>query len=365
LGSGITGATIARQLVDAGLDVLVVDRRKHIGGNVHDFRHESGVRIHTYGPHYFRTSSDSIWEFVNRFTDFHFYRPIVYSLVDSRHVVWPLNKSYLNSEVGSDWKPERTEPPSNFEEASLTMMPRIIYDRFIRGYTMKQWGVDPRSLSKELASRFNVREDGEQFFSPHKHQGIPLNGYASFMSKLLEGIPQILACDYLKERHSIRHLKRLIFTGPIDEFFDFRLGRLTYRAQKRTHEYLPEISYFQPVGQVNNPGIESGPFIRTLEWRHMMPAEEIPLISGTVITREYPFTPDNPSEYEYPFPDEANRNLYRRYRTMAASLEDTLICGRLGEYRYFDMDQAFARALMLSRELLTGTSGPWLDERVN
>jgi UDP-galactopyranose mutase len=172
------------------------------------------------------------------------------------------------------------------------------------------------------------------------------------MSKLLEGVPKILNCDYLKERRSIRHVKKLIFTGPIDEFFDFQLGRLTYRAQKRTHEYLPTISNFQPTGQVNNPGMENGPFIRTLEWRHMMPPVENASIIGTVITREYPFTPDDPSDYEYPFPDEANLNLYHRYRAMAASLKDTLVCGRLGEYRYFDMDQALARALMLSQELL-------------
>jgi UDP-galactopyranose mutase len=352
VGSGITGATIARQLADAGLDVLVVERRGHTGGNVHDFRHDSGIRIHSHGPHYFRTNSDSIWEFVNRFTDFHLFRPIVYSLADNRLAVWPLNKSYLISEVGPEWKPQMTALPSNFEEASLAMMPQIIYDRFVRGYTIKQWGVEPRSLSKELAGRFNVREDNDQFFSPHKHQGIPLNGYASFMNKLLEGIPRILDCDYLKERRSIRHLKKLIFTGPIDEFFGFRLGRLAYRAQKRRHEYLPEIGSFQPVCQVNNPGLENGPFIRTIEWRKMMPPEEICSIVGTVITREYPFSPDDPNDYEYPFPDEANRSLYQRYRAMTVSLKDTLICGRLGEYRYFDMDQALARALMLSRELL-------------
>jgi len=357
VGSGITGASIARELFDAGLDVLVIDRRSHTGGNVYDFWHESGVRIHAYGPHYFRTNSDAIWEYAGRFTDFYDYRPIVYSLAANRLAVWPLNKSYLEAEVGPEWKPERTDPPSNFEEASLAMMPRIIYDRFIRGYTMKQWGVDPRSLSKELAGRFNVREDNEQFFSPHKYQGIPRDGYASFMGKMLEGIPQILGCDYLKEGHSIRHLKKLIFTGPIDEFFGFRLGRLVYRAQQRKHEYLPNVSSFQPVGQVNNPAIETGPFIRTLEWRHMMPPEQISTIKGTVITREYPFTPDNPSDYEYPFPDEANRRLYLRYRAMAAPLKDTLICGRLGEYRYFDMDQALARALMLSRELLQDSTG--------
>ena len=352
VGSGITGATIARQLTDAGCDVLVVERRNHLGGNVHDFMHESGARIHTYGPHYFRTSSDQMWALVNRFTAFHPYRPIVFSLAENRHVVWPLNKSYLKSAVGPEWKPERTEPPSNFEEATLTMMPRIIYERFIRGYTIKQWGVDPQTLSKDLARRFDVREDDEQFFSPHKYQGIPLNGYASFMSNILEGIPQILDCDYIKHRDSIRHRKKLIFTGPIDEFFGFKLGRLMYRAQKRVHEYLPDTNEYQPVGQVNNPNLDNGAFIRTLEWRHMMPKCEASSVSGTVITREYPFTPEDPSEYEYPFPTDSNRQLYESYRALASSLKDTLICGRLGEYRYFDMDQALARAVLLSRQLL-------------
>src|SRR4051794_4752587 len=164
VGSGVTGATIARQLADAGRDVLVVDRRTHLGGNVHDHAHPSGIRIHTYGPHYFRTNSDKIWAFVNRFTAFHPYRPIVYSWVDGRYAAWPLNRSYLLSVVGSDWKPERTEPPSNFEEACLTMMPRIIYEKFVRGYTQKQWGVPPTALGKELASRLDVRDDHEQFF---------------------------------------------------------------------------------------------------------------------------------------------------------------------------------------------------------
>jgi UDP-galactopyranose mutase len=353
VGSGITGATIARQLTDAGRDVLVVERRSHAGGNVHDFRHESGIRIHTYGPHYFRTNSDQIWKFANRFADFHPYRPIVYSWADNRHVVWPLNKSYLAAAAGPEWKPERSETPSNFEEASLTMMPRIIYEKFIRGYTTKQWGVDPKSLAKDLAKRFDVREDNEQYFSLHKHQGIPLNGYASFMNKMLDGIPQIFDFDYLKDRESIQHRKKLIFTGPIDEFFDFNLGRLLYRAQRRMHEYLPDITEFQPAGQVNNPDMDSGPHIRTLEWRHMMPESELHSITGTVITREYPFTPEDPSEYEYPFPDRVNGELYEKYRLASSSLDDTLICGRLGEYRYLDMDQALGRALMLSRQLLS------------
>jgi UDP-galactopyranose mutase len=352
VGSGITGATIARLLADAGRDVLVVDRRSHMGGNVHDFTHPSGIRIHTYGPHYFRTSSDKIWAFVNRFTEFHLYKAIVYSWVEGHHAIWPINKSYLRSTVGPGWKPERTEPPTNFEEACLAAMPRVIYERFVRGYTQKQWGVAPATLSQELAGRFDVREDDQRFFSPHKHQGIPLEGYASFMSNMLAGIPRILDCDYLKHRRSIKHRRKLIFTGPIDEFFGFRFGKLKYRAQKRVHEYHRDKTHVQPVGQVNNPGLDNGEFVRTLEWKHMMPKRDLSSIVGTVVTREYPYTPENTSEYEYPFPDAVNRQLYAAYRSRAATLSDTLICGRLGEYRYFDMDQAIARAFLLGKQLL-------------
>lgn len=353
VGSGITGATIARQLAHAGRDVVVIERRSHLGGNVHDTVHNSGIRIHSYGPHYFRTNSDRIWAFVNRFSEFHPYRPIVYSWMDGQHVTWPLNKSYLASAVGSTWEPARCDTPSNFEEACLAMMPRVVYEKFVRGYTIKQWGVDPTLLGKDLAGRFEVREDDEQFFSSHTHQGIPLNGYSAFMSNMLEGIPQVLDCDYLVDRGAIGHQKKLIFTGPIDEFFGYELGKLKYRAQRRVHEYFPEKTTVQPVGQVNNPGLENGAFIRTLEWRHMMPDTDSSSVVGTVITREYPFTPQDSHEYEYPFPDEWNHSLYAQYRARAAAVPDTLICGRLGEYRYFDMDQAIARALMLSEVLLS------------
>lgn len=352
VGSGITGATIARQLADASRDVLVVDRRDHLGGNVHDFTHSSGVRIHTYGPHYFRTNSSRLWEFAQRFGEFHPYRAMVSSWVDGQHEVWPINKGYLYSNVGSDWRPEHTGAPANFEEACLAMMPRLVYEKFVRGYTQKQWGVPPASLGKDLAGRFDVREDDERFFSRHIHQGIPVHGYASFMRNLLEGIPTVLNFDYLRERGAVRHRKMLVFTGPIDEFFSFQSGRLKYRAQKRVHEFLPETAMMQPVGQVNNPDMENGAFIRTLEWKHMMPESELHSTRGTVITREYPFTPDDPQQYEYPFPDETNRQLYALYRNAASALPDTIICGRLGEYRYYDMDQAMARALMLSRQLL-------------
>jgi UDP-galactopyranose mutase len=355
VGSGITGATIARQLADSGRDVVVVDRRGHLGGNVHDFEHPSGIRVHTFGPHYFRTNSEALWSYINRFGAFYPYRAQVKSWVSGSYETWPLTRSYIVSVAGLDWKPEHVGQSENFEQACLARMPRVVYDRFVCGYTQKQWGISPSLLEKELAARFDVREDDEPDFSRHSRQGIPREGYAALMRRMMDGIPHLLEFDYLRHRESVRHKKKLIFTGPIDEFFGFDLGKLKYRAQRRVHQFLAEKSFAQPAGQVNNPGLENGAFIRTLEWKHMMPVQDSMSIQGTVLTREYPFTPDDPNEYEYPFPDSSNRELYARYRERASHLSDTLICGRLGEYRYLDMDQAMARALMWSQHLLTGS----------
>jgi UDP-galactopyranose mutase len=355
IGSGLTGAVIARALADAGRDVLVLDRRNHPGGNVHDQIHFSGVRIHVYGPHYFRTSSDDIWRFVTRFARFYKYEASLKSLVDGRYESWPISGSYIRRVIGPTWEPDFKGAPANFEEASLAMMPRLIYEKFVKGYTEKQWGVPARSLSAALARRFDVRDDDEPRLVRHKYQGIPVDGYAGLMRNMLDGIPVRLGCDYLREPGEFDYRKMLIFTGPIDEYFGFDLGRLEYRGQWREHTYLPDVRFAQPCGQVNNPDPAMGPHIRTLEWKHMMPPESIDRISGTVLTREVTVTPRNPNEYEYPFPDDRNARLFMKYQQRAAALDKVLICGRLGEYRYYDMDQAIARALVLGRNIVQGT----------
>jgi UDP-galactopyranose mutase len=355
VGSGLTGATIARTLADSGCEVLVLERRNHIGGNVHDHVHPSGVRVHTYGPHYFRTNSEEIWEFVHRFSDFFPYEAVVKSLVDGRLEHWPVTAEYIRREVGS-WQPTPPDRvPSNFDEACLAMMPRPVYEKFVKGYTEKQWGTPASGLSPRLASRFEVRVDNEPRFSRHRYQGIPRGGYAEFTRRLLEGIPVLLNCDFLATRESFQARKLLIFTGAIDEFFSHDLGRLDYRAQRREHLYLQERDAFQPCGQVNNPSPELGAYIRTLEWKHMMPPDQSAGIAGTVITREYPYTPQDSDHYEYPFPDERNQTLYEAYRSRVAGHPRLMICGRLGEYRYFDMDQAIGRALRIGQKILLST----------
>ncbi|BET66032.1 UDP-galactopyranose mutase [Opitutales bacterium ASA1] len=352
VGSGLTGAVVARELVDAGRRVLVVDRRAHAGGNVHDHVHASGIRVHTYGPHYFRTNDDGLWAFVNRFASFHRYEPALKSLVDGRLENWPIAGSYIRRVVGESWQPEFTGRPGNFEEASLALMPRAIYEKFVKGYSEKQWGVPATELAPSLARRFDVREDDEPRLMRHRHQGIPSQGYAVMMQAMLAGIPVLLNVDYLRHRDELRPSRKIVFTGPIDEFFGFERGRLAYRGQRREHEYRPDATFVQPCGQVNNPDPTAGAHIRTLEWKHMMPTETASRIRGTVLTREFTYSPDEPDSYEYPFPDDRNARLYEEYRSMAASMPGVLICGRLGEYRYYDMDQAIARARLLAARLM-------------
>ena len=356
VGSGLTGAVIARTLFDAGRSVIVLERRSHQGGNVHDQLHASGICIHTYGPHYFRTKSEKIWNFVNRFSRFRRFEAIVKSLVDGCYENWPVAASYIRRTVGEAWGAEFTGKAMNFEEASLAMMPRVVYEKYVRGYTQKQWGVPPTALSASLAKRFDVREDDEPRLVRHHYQGIPENGYSNFMRELLRDIPVFLNCNYLKHRDELSARTMTVFTGPIDEYFGFDLGRLKYRGQRREHQYFSEIDWAQPCIQVNNPNPANGAHVRTLEWKHMMPPECARRIRGTVVTREITVTATDPNDYEYPFPDEANAKLYEAYATRARTIPRLMICGRLGEYRYYDMDQAIARAQVLAKRMLEAHS---------
>ncbi|HED15586.1 MAG TPA: FAD-dependent oxidoreductase [Gammaproteobacteria bacterium] len=351
VGSGVTGATIARQLTDEGHEVMVLERRQHVAGNAHDTVHSSGIRYHTYGPHYFRTSSSRIWEFVNRFADFYKFEGVLQTDVNGQLERWPVHKDYIRKHVGENWEPEFKGQPGNFEEAALSIMPRLIYERFIEGYTRKQWGVLPTQLEPWLAKRFDVSTDDDLRLKKHRYQGIPLGGYEAWAWRMLDGIDCQLGVDYLKERDRFHARKKVIFTGPVDEYFGYDLGPLAYRGQRRSLIFIPNVDYVYQVPQINCPDIAAGPHVRILEWKHTLPEEERN-VQGSLLTVETPFTPDDPGDYEYPFPSTENNELYKRYEARAKALDNVLICGRLGEYRYFDMDQAIARAFVHVDRLL-------------
>ncbi len=316
-----------------------------------DYKHESGAMIHKYGPHYFRCGSEKIWNFLNRFTSFYNWSAELKSKVEDDYLNWPVNQSYIEKIAGKEWDLFKGEP-KNFEEACLAKMPKELYERFIKGYTEKQWGVKATELDKELANRITINKANVNTLTPnHKWNALPANGYTEMVSNLLQDIKIELNVDYLTSKEKVKANKLLIFTGPVDEFFDYKFGKLKYRGQNRKVEYLKDVNQYQPCIQVNYPNAED-PRIRTIEWKHLMAEEKKSSIKGTVLTHETPFTPENSNQYEYPFPDKINKSLYEKYKAEADQLSDTLICGRLGEYRYYDMDQAIGRAMNLASKVL-------------
>lgn len=332
VGAGLTGATIARQLTDSGYRVCVIDQRDHVGGNVHDHERH-GIRVHTYGPHYFRTNNDRIWTFVNRFADWWRYEPSLLSQVNGKLEHWPISQDYIDEHCPG-WRPTFQGTPTNFQDACLAMMPEQIYRDFVQGYTEKQWGQPASRLAPELAGRFHIQPYGETRLKTHRWQGIPTNGYAAFMGAMLDGIDVRVQRNYPDAPRA----SHTIYTGCIDAFHDYRLGKLRYRGQHRSHQWFSTLQ--QPVGQVNYPSPDV-PYIRTLEWAHMQPNPP----AGSIVTTETPG-----DGLEYPYPDRVNAELYQRYR--AIPTPNVTICGRLGEYRYYDMDQAIGRAFVIARQLI-------------
>jgi UDP-galactopyranose mutase len=351
VGAGLTGSSIARILTDHGQNVIILDRKSHVAGNVYDYRHESGAMIHKYGPHYFRCGSEKIWNFLNRFTDFYDWSATLRSKVNGEYLNWPVNQDYIEKLAGKNWELFKGEP-SNFEEACLAKMPVQLYELFIKGYTEKQWGVNTTDLDKELAVRITINKSNVNTLTPnHKWNALPRNGYTEMVRNMIDGIPVELEYDYLENKENVVANKLLIFTGPIDEFFSYKYGKLKYRGQNRRIEHLKDVDQYQPCIQVNYPNIED-PRIRTIEWKHLMHPDEKAKVDGTLLTHETPFTPENANQYEYPFPDKINKNLYEQYKAETQQLDKVLICGRLGEYRYYDMDQAIGRAMKLASEIL-------------
>lgn len=353
VGAGLTGATCARLLTDAGKRCLVIERQDHVAGNCYDYRNASQLLVNAHGPHYFRTNSPKITHFVQRFADWMPWKAQIQTLVDGRFEMWPPRESYMVRNVGPKWREREhrgvTIKPKNFEEAVLQRVPRLIYERFIRDYTEKQWGVDPSELSVELANRIELRADNDPAFTTHGFQALPCGGYTKLVESMLDGIDVKVGCAPSLAAVPSADWNHLIYTGAIDEFYNYEFGRLRYRGQRREWFEAPASHLYQ-VPQVNYPSVKFH-HLRDIEWKHIGENMFANTLS-TWISRETTVDCTPGSNLEYPFPSTGNRELYRLYEKKSQSDPTITFCGRLGRYMYLDMDQAIGQAFMVVDRLL-------------
>ena len=351
VGSGLFGSVFAREVTDLGAKCLIIDKRRHIGGNCYT-RNEGGIHVHEYGPHIFHTDSKRIWDYMNRWTEFNqfSYRPKV--LYNDVLYSFPINLMTLYQVWGTKTPAEAERKlrevrvdmsnPSNLEEWILTQVGEEIYEKFIRGYTTKQWNRDPKDLPSFIIKRLPIRLTYDDNYFNDRYQGIPVNGYTAIFERLLDGIPVELGVDYLKERDRWNAVaKKVVYTGAIDEFFDCDLGNLEWRSLRFEHETL-NIPDYQGVAVVNHSNAEV-PFTRICEHKHFNFGKQ----DHTVITREYPQNWDPSKEKFYPINDEKNNELYQKYKARIDT-DKFIFGGRLADYKYYDMHQVVASALSRS-----------------
>ncbi len=350
VGAGLAGATIAERLAtQLGSRILLVDRRDHIGGNCHDPVSADGLRYHRYGPHIFHTNSADVVAYLSQFTQWRRYEHKVLSRVNQQLVPLPINRTTINTLYGLDLDAAGVEAflraqrissrhLDSSEKLILSRVGRELYELFYRGYTRKQWGLDPAELDATVCGRIPTRTNDDDRYFTDTFQAMPVDGFDAMIGRMIErpGIEIVTGCDYrtIADRSTFNHV---VFTGPIDEFFEHRYGRLPYRSLEFAFETVDR-AWVQDVGCINEPD-ESVPYTRTTEYKHLTGQTH----PKTIISREYPRAAGDPY---YPIPRADNRALFERYRKLAARETNVTFVGRLAEYRYYNMDQVVASALM-------------------
>ena len=368
VGAGLYGATAARRLTDAGKRVLVVDKRPQVGGNVYTKTIE-GIDIHLYGAHIFHTNNKTVWEYVNRFADFNHY--INSPLANYREELFSLPfNMYTFNKMWGVVAPEEAEAiisqqrtaagitePRNLEEQAISLVGRDIYEKLVKGYTEKQWGRSCKELPAFIIKRLPVRMTFDNNYYDAIYQGIPIGGYTKMVENMLKGIEVRLNTDYLEQRAALNMLaEKVIYTGPIDAYFDYSLGSLEYRSLRFETKLLDKPNY-QGNAVINFTDRET-PYTRIIEhkWFQFGRDSEGRNLPKTVITREYPSEWKPGAEPYYPVNDAKNMALYARYKELSDQEKNVIFGGRLGNYSYYDMDQVIAAALEKSRELTVGQS---------
>ncbi|PSJ37041.1 UDP-galactopyranose mutase [Allosphingosinicella deserti] len=356
VGAGFAGSVLAERLASQhDARVLVIDKRPHIAGNAYDHLDQAGVLIHQYGPHIFHTNSDEIVDYLSKFTAWRPYEHKVLAEVRGKLVPIPINRTTLNALFDLDLKTDedaaaylasRAEPVAEIktsEDVVISAVGRELYELFFQGYTRKQWGIDPSGLDKAVTARIPTRTNTDDRYFGDKHQIMPKHGYTAMFNRMLEhpNIDVLLSTDY-KDVMSEIDAGHIVFTGPIDEFFDFRYGKLPYRSLRFEHKILDKEN-FQPVAVVNYPSPQV-PYTRITEYKHLTGQEN----DKTSITYEYPSAEGDPY---YPIPRAENQELFKKYEALADATSNVTFVGRLATYRYYNMDQVVGQALSAFRKI--------------
>jgi UDP-galactopyranose mutase len=359
VGAGLTGAVCARELTDGGKRCLVIDKRSHLAGNVYT-EERDGICIHVYGAHIFHTHDRGIWSYVNRFAEFNNfinspianYHGTIYNLpfnMNTFRQMWGIATPQEARAIIDEQRREVTGEPRNLEEQAISLVGRDLYERLVKGYTEKQWGRPCNELPAFIIKRLPVRFTYDNNYFNDRYQGIPVNGYTAFVEALLEGVEVRCGVDYYEQRSELEALaRRTIFTGQIDEFYGYRFGALAWRSLRFETETL-ETNNFQGVAAVNYTDSQT-PFTRIIEHKHFVFGTQ----TRTVISREYPLAWEQGHDAYYPVNDAKNQERYRQYLALAEQEPSTLFAGRLGTYRYYDMDDAIRAALTLTQKVLAG-----------
>ena len=361
VGAGITGAIFAREALSHGKSVLVIDKRRHTAGNIYT-ENIRGIQVHSYGAHIFHTKDKSVWNYMNQFTEFNRYthdlmanyRGEIYSLPFNMYTfnkIWGVvTPEQAKEKIEAQRRESGITKPQNLEEQAISLVGRDIYEILIKGYTEKQWGRPCSELPAFIIKRLPVRFTYDNNYYDALYQGIPAEGYTAMIERMLEGADVRLSCDFLEHRAELSALaENIIFTGQIDAYFDYALGALEYRSLRFETEILDGTANFQGNAVINYTDRET-PYTRIIEHKHFYPGLET---DSTVITREYSSEWKTGDEPYYPVNNEKNNALYESYIELAREkCPDVIFAGRLGEYKYYDIDKAAARALELSGEIL-------------
>ena len=364
VGAGLYGAVFAHEAKKAGKKVLVIDKRPNIAGNVYTENVE-GIHVHKYGAHIFHTNSKEVWEFVTRFAEFNRftnspvanYHGELYSLPFNMYTFNKMWGVVTPEEAAARIEEQRREAgitePKNLEEQAISLVGRDIFEKLIKGYTEKQWGRDCKDLPAFIIKRLPVRFTFDNNYFNALYQGIPTGGYTKMVANMLEGIEVQLNEDYLEKKEQFDTLaEKVVYTGPVDAYFGYSMGYLEYRSVRFENELL-EIPNFQGNAAVNYTDRET-PWTRIIEhkWFEFGKDEQGNDLPKTVISREYSSEWKPGDEPYYPVNDEKNGNLYNKYKELASREENIIFGGRLGEYKYYDMDAVIASALSVSRQEL-------------